>query len=163
VNPFLVALSENSHLQSLQLGCAFRYTAESLSRFRLHSNLQELEFKVSLDSELELELKPDIMHVFKQIIETCPQLQHVQLSGSHLTLETLGPICEALYKVQKHPVTLNLCWCTLDKAATDLLRSFLHDYPHPVNFWIRINLLHRNISHLIGPAVQKLILKSIMD
>jgi hypothetical protein len=171
MNPFVVAASKNTNLQALGLSGASGYTAESLGQFRSHPNLRELEFNVTsgYGGEIKLDLEPDIIHVFKQIIETCPKLQYVQISDSHLTSNTWGPICEALYKKQQ-PVTLSLWFCTSDPAATDLLRSFLHDYPQPVHFLILYHLLQYDaydvdpmwLSHLIRPAVQKLSV-SIID
>jgi hypothetical protein len=92
VNLFLMAASENSGLQSLDLGCAIGYTAETLGRF----NLRQLHFRVSLDFDRDLDLDQDIIHGFKQIIETCPKMQHVDICLSQISQNTLGPICEAL-------------------------------------------------------------------
>jgi hypothetical protein len=164
INPFLIAASENLGLQSLDLAGADGYTAETLGRFRSHPNLQQLH----LSEPLDLNFEQDIMDVFGLIIETCPKMQHLKIYNSELSQSTLGawrPVFEALFKTQRS-LTLNLSWCYYDQAATNLLRSFLHDYPYPVHFLITVSSGQRNppcLSDLIGPAVQKLCLQVMAD
>jgi hypothetical protein len=161
INPFLIAASENSGLQSLDLARADGYTAESLGRFRSHPNLRQLKFSNTLVFNFE----QDIMDVFGQIIETCPKMQHVRIIHSTLSGNTWEPIFEALYKTQQ-ALTLDLFLCELDGAATDLLHLFLHDYPYPVHFLFNVNRWRMNptwLSDVIGPAVQKLCVRVVAD
>jgi hypothetical protein len=103
---FIEAASKNSDLQSLKVAGAYPFTAESLGRLRLHPNLMELGFSVSLDTELST------IEMFKQIIETCPMLQKVQLVNSEFTRTNWPPICNALYKIQSS-VSLDLFSCKI--------------------------------------------------
>jgi hypothetical protein len=150
VNPFLMAASENLGLQWLDLSCGRGYTAESLGRFRSHPNLRQLEVRLVFDQ--------DIIYGFRQIIETCQNMQDLRFVVTNLSQNNWGPIREALYKTQR-TITLSLSLETSDGPATDLLRSFLHDHRYPVYFVITINSRQMNptwLSHVIGPAVQKL-------
>jgi hypothetical protein len=153
---FVEAAARNVALQSLLISPSFGYTAASLGHFRFHPNIQRLGF------DLPVGIEPDVVDMFKQIIETCPKLKEVGIVASECTHNNAQPIFQAMYKIQ-HALKLDLTLSHFNHDALDLLCSFLHNFPHPVNLWMTCNLLLKQqktesawLSHLIGPAVKRL-------
>jgi hypothetical protein len=104
---------------------------------------------------------PEAIQIVKEIIETCPKLEHLKLFGGKFTTENWKPIQEALSTVTPE-ITLTLQCCYFDEEATKLFQSFLRNCPNPVRLRFHVPSLRFHemdsswLLQLIGPSVYAL-------